>query len=293
LIILGDFMGKLINGARSERALHKQIKNAIWDVLFNMICNNINIINKPEDVPERWIKKLLFENGQIGVYNGMYCEICGNSGYYVYGEPTELLLRAPNNLTTYMVERKSVKWLGANQLRTGITEYLDIQTNKMAELQISLWQNIVASRSADIIALKNNNNLLSLKQAVLQSREIGLPTVYVDKEMIDPDNMAQIKLSVAFEGDRINQLLQEIYNETLSHYGILNANSNKRERVQVGELEAQSDYAYDSIYTLIDTFNRDAENEGLDIRLELNGAIDDFTPNRELEDTPKENIAND
>ena len=70
----------------------------------------------------------------------------------------------------------------------------------------------------------------------------------------------------------------------MAHYGILSATSDKKERVQVGELEATGDYAYDAIYSIIDYVNRDAEKQDCPIRLEFNGALDDFTANRDLPD---------
>ena len=68
----------------------------------------------------------------------------------------------------------------------------------------------------------------------------------------------------------------------------MSATSDKKERVQVGELEATGDFAYDAIYSIIDYVNRDAEKQNCPIRLEFNGALDDFTANRDLLDDDPE-----
>lgn len=270
-----------------KRSFRNNLKMVIWNDLFNMVSNAIEIINKPEDVPERWIKNLIFKNGEMAVWENMVLEICGNNGYYVYDQPTELLLRSPNRERTFFVPTKELAWIGANQTRTGVCGYIDLQTDKMVELEISLMQNIIASRSGDLLGIGDKNLQLTIEQAILQNT-LGAPYIVVDKKLLDEENLKQIKLSVSFMADKINQLLQEVRNETLAHFGILNASTNKRERVQVGELEAAGDYAYDNIYTIIDTLNRDAEEGGIEMRFKFNGALDDFTPNREEPETENE-----
>lgn len=281
----------------NKRSLKKQLKKVYFNDLFNLICNTILIENKIQDVPERWIKNLLLLDGQFAIYDNMVLQIVGNNGYYVYGEPIALMLKTPNNLNTFEIATKDVKWIGANQMRSGIADYLDLQITKLTEIEISMLQNIIASRSGDIIGIKDKNVQLSLLQAIFEN-EIGSPYIMVNKDLIDEENFVQIKLSVDFMVDKFNQIKQEIYNETLQHFGILNANSNKRERVQVGEVEASGDFAYDCIYTIIESANRDLEENGVEMRFKFNGAIDDFTPNRELaedenaEITEKENDKN-
>ena len=277
------------NGCINEKSLKKQLKKLYFNDFFNLVCNIINIKNKPKDIPERCIKKLLLLNGEFAIFDNMILEIVGNNGYYVYDEPTELMLKTPNNLSIFQIPTSDVKWIGANQQRTGINEYLDLQTTKLVESEISLLQNLIASRSGDIIGIKDKNTLLSIQQAILQNK-LGTPYLVVDKSLIENENFSQIKLSVEYMADKVNQLKQEIYNETLQHFGILNANSNKKERVQVGEIEINGDFAYDSIYTIIETANRDLEESGEEMRFIYNGALDDFTPNRNLNDEQTQNL---
>lgn len=268
---------------------HDYLKSVHIDELYNLIANQIVVKNIPNDVPERWIKKLLLNNGQLAVWKDMYLEVAGNNGLFTYGEPDKLLLRSPNNKSTFFVDRKQLAWIGSNQNRSGILDYLEIQATKLAELEISIIQNTTASRSADIIGVSDDDMALSIRQAVMQSHD-GMPAVYVNNKLLN--ELVQTQLHTEFLVDKYNQAKQEIYNETLAHYGVLNANNNKRERVQVGELEATSDYAYDSIYVIIDSVNRDCERQGVSMRLEFNGAIDDFTPNRELKDDDNDEVSN-
>lgn len=265
----------------NENSLRERLRSTWRGDFLNLLGNSVIIKGAPEDVPERWIKKLIFENGEFAYYNNMCLEISGNSGYFVYDEPTRFELRAPNRVTTFFVNRADMAWIGANYLRKPITEFLDMQVNKIVELEISMLQNLFASRSPDILGVTDKSVILSIMQA-MQQKYMGMPAIYLDNGGLDGENVKQIKLSAEFSVDKYIALTQQIVTETLAHYGILSATSDKKERVQVGELEATGDFAYDAIYSIIDYVNRDAEKQECPIRLEFNGALDDFTANRDL-----------
>ena len=265
----------------NENSLRERLRSTWRGDFLNLLGNAVIIKGAPEDVPERWIKKLIFENGEFAYYNDMCLEISGNSGYFIYDEPTRFELRAPNRETTFFVNRGDMAWIGANYLRKPITDFLDMQVNKIVELEISMLQNLFASRSPDILGVTDKSIILSIMQA-MQQKYIGMPAIYLDNGGLDGENVKQIKLSAEFNVDKYIALTQQIVTETLAHYGILSATSDKKERVQVGELEATGDFAYDAIYSIIDYVNRDAEKQDCPIRLEFNGALDDFTANRDL-----------
>lgn len=267
----------------NENSLRERLRSTWRGDFLNLLGNSIIVKNLPDDIPERWVKKLIFDNGEFAYYNDMCLEIAGNSGYFIYDEPTRFELRAPNREKTFFVNREDMAWIGSNYLRKPITDFLDMQVNKIVELEISMLQNLLASRSPDILGVTDKSVILSIMQA-MQQKYIGMPAIYLDAGGIDSETVKQIKLSAEFNVDKYIALTQQIVSETLAHYGILSATSDKKERVQVGELEATGDFAYDAIYSIIDYVNRDAEKQGCPIRLEFNGALDDFTANRDLPD---------
>lgn len=267
----------------NENSLRERLRSTWRGDFLNLLGNAIIVKNLPDDIPERWVKKLIFDNGELAYYNDMCLEIAGNSGYFIYDEPTRFELRAPNREKTFFVNREDMAWIGSNYLRKPITDFLDMQVNKIVELEISMLQNLLASRNPDILGVTDKSVILSIMQA-MQQKYIGLPAIYLDADGIDGETVKQIKLSAEFNVDKYIALTQQIVSETLAHYGILSATSDKKERVQVGELEATGDFAYDAIYSIIDYVNRDAEKQNCPIRLEFNGALDDFTANRDLPD---------
>ena len=267
----------------NENSLRERLRSTWRGDFLNLLGNAIIVKNLPDDIPERWVKKLIFDNGEFAYYNDMCLEIAGNSGYFIYDEPTRFELRAPNREKTFFVNREDMAWIGSNYLRKPITDFLDMQVNKIVELEISMLQNLLASRNPDILGVTDKSVILSIMQA-MQQKYIGMPAIYLDAGGIDGETVQQIKLSAEFNVDKYIALTQQIVTETLAHYGILSATSDKKERVQVGELEATGDFAYDAIYSIIDYVNRDAERQNCPIRLDFNGALDDFTANRDLPD---------
>ena len=89
--------------------------------------------------------------------------------------------------------------------------------------------------------------------------------------------------------DKLLEARKEIINETLQALGISVANTDKRERVQTSEVEASQGYGKDCIQALIDTFNYDAEQGGLPIRLEGNTALIQSFENIEKEKEENDN----
>ena len=71
----------------------------------------------------------------------------------------------------------------------------------------------------------------------------------------------------------------------LNKLGIMSANINKRERVQVGEVNATVGQCMDYIYLLIDTFNKQMETYGLPFEMVLNESLEELYGN---EETPAE-----
>ena len=63
--------------------------------------------------------------------------------------------------------------------------------------------------------------------------------------------------------------------------GIPNANTDKKERVQSAEVNANLGQASDYIYLLIDTFNKQADTYGLPFEMKFNGSMEEIYLNNE------------
>ena len=77
--------------------------------------------------------------------------------------------------------------------------------------------------------------------------------------------------------DKLQLAIKSYENAILTRLGIVAGNADKKERVQSFDLPI--DYAIDSIYTMIDTFNKDCQEFKVDAKMEINGAIEDLYNN--------------
>lgn len=262
---------------RRNEELRSTLQRVFRDDILNTVCDQIKIENLPPEIPSRWLKYLVFEVGEFAVWKDMYLRIVGRDGVRIYGEPTRFMLMAPNNATSVYVDRSELAWIGCNQTRTPLIEYIDYQARKLCEIEVSLIQNLIASRCGDIISVADDDVVLSLENAIME-KQLGVPVVIANKKL--QDNISQYQISVEFIADKLHELESRIIQETLVHIGII-SNESKRERVQVGEVEASAVYAYDCIYTIIDSINEDCEKQGVALRIKFNGSLDDFTGDKE------------
>ena len=75
---------------------------------------------------------------------------------------------------------------------------------------------------------------------------------------------------------KIYILKGEFKNELLTKLGIMNANTDKRERVQVGEVNATLGQCLDYLYLLIDTFNKQCETYEIPYKMIINSSIEEL-----------------
>ena len=88
--------------------------------------------------------------------------------------------------------------------------------------------------------------------------------------------MKVLNLQVQFLADKFNVLKGEFKNELLTKLGIMNANTDKRERVQVGEVNATLGQCLDYLYLLIDTFNKQCETYEIPYKMIINSSIEEL-----------------
>lgn len=69
----------------------------------------------------------------------------------------------------------------------------------------------------------------------------------------------------------------------MNKLGIMSANIDKKERVQVGEVNATIGQCEDYIYLLIDTFNKQMVTYNIPYKMSFNGSMEELYINNENE----------
>lgn len=239
--------------------------------LFRELFHNAVKVNNT-DIPKRYLLRTLMFKGGIGYdkITGLYLPYDG-VGVDVYGLPTDYYLVGQNGFAIYR-KAEDVVILRANDIKYPINDYFEQQASRLTDIDMSIEQNLDACKTMSIAYVDDQKQLLSL-QSIAESRRVGATIVFLNKLANKGSEIKVQSTGAQYLVDKLLENRRQILDETLSRIGISVANTDKRERVQGMEVMASQGLAKDSISVLIDTFNYDAEQGGLDIRLEANTSL--------------------
>ena len=253
--------------AQNKRASYKNNYVSLFTELFH---NSVEVENS--DIPKRYLLRTLLHKGGIAYdkETGLYLPYDG-VGVDVYGLPTEYNLIGWNG---YFVTRKvdEVVILRANDIKYPIYQYFLQQAERVTDLDMAIDQNLESIKTMTIAYVEDNKQLLSLMN-MAENRRIGSTIVFENKKAAVGSGFKCESTGAQYLVDKLLEARRQILDETFSRIGISVANTDKRERVQGMEVMASQGLAKDSISTLIDTFNYDAEFGGLPIRLKANTSL--------------------
>ena len=260
----------MANESKRREKLAKNKRDSYFNVykeeFISLFHNAVEVENLPDDLPKRYLLKVLMEQGGIAkdIQTSLFLPYVPK-GIDVYGLPTSYTLIGYNG---YILNRKSneIIILRANDNKFPIDEYLNQQIGKLVDYDLAIEQNLDAIKITSVAEVSDESQVQSLLNEY-NSKRVGSTLVVRNKNSM---NGAQLKVSqtgAEYLVDKLRQDRKECLNETLSRLGINVANVDKRERVQDAEIRASQGYAMDSLSVLIDTFNHDAKIGGLDIRL--------------------------
>lgn len=264
----------------------KQRTNDYVQYFLNIAHNSIVIDGLPINVPKRYFLRVLFKEGKIGHYNGLYLPASG-VGVDLYGLPTEYVLYAYNGVS-FTAESKDVGILRINDLSYPLYPYIKMQSRLLAEIDGAIRQNLTAVKVMRVFECKDQSTLLSLQNA-WKAVQVGALCAFETKGQI-VDKVNTHDTGAEYLCDKFIELRKEIMNETLRRLGIMTANTDKRERVQSKEVDACVGETIDNVYVMIDTFNYDAKVAGLPLRMRLNLRTEDYYA---LNEGQKERTEND
>ena len=251
-----------------------------YENILNLLVNSVKIENIEKDVPEDIVKRWLFELGRISVFDmgnskRLWAK-CSGAGVDLYGQPTMFTIVTANGKTWTIGKNdrnlKGVLYIKPN--RRGVAEYLWQRCQELAYIRMCMQNNLIATENQCVYECADVDTVNKMKIA-FKKREIGMPVIFatgVDKSF--SEGVDVLGKDVTFVADKLIALYTNIRNEVLEHFGILAGNTDKKERVQVGEIQSQVGYVIDNIYMFIETFNKHCEQNNLAYRMKLNGTVE-------------------
>lgn len=269
-----------------------------YSEFLNLLLNAVKIVDKASGetlafVEEAFAKRALFENGSVG-YDKLTKRF-----YYVYGEgldeygkPTILNLVSANGRVitrkasydenpdgAYMIVSLPIADITLGAIIAETTDFME-------NCDVAARQNLEACKTPYIVVCKDENLRLSFETA-LQQKQLGQAVMVVSEEL--GEGLKAISINTPYLVDKFTQARDTERDTLLTKLGILTANTDKKERVQSAEVNANLGQASDYIYLLIDTFNKQAETFELPFEMKFNGSMEEIYLNNE--NTAPENDA--
>lgn len=249
-----------------------------YDEYKALLMNAIKIPELPFAV-ERFVKSELIDGNYVGYdkLTGKWARAFG-SGLNAMWLPTDVTFVFGNGRSYKRDISYDDNPTGAYLicgLPTGAC-YGDIIKGECDILQacdVAIRQNLKASHTPLIVTVKDEDTRLSVLQAISQKEE-GKPAVVVSPDVME--GIKGVKLETDFIVDKVEEYRNIHRDRLLNKISTMTANVNKRERVQVGEVNATVGQCEDYVYTLIDTFNTQMETYGIPVHMVSNSSLEEL-----------------
>lgn len=264
----------------------------------NLLMNSVKISNV-DFVTEKVIKSNLL-SGTVGYDKvaNKWTKVAGLGRLDELGNPTILEFAFANGQTyqrkaSYEPNDTGAYIIYATPYNFSFDALIEHTTKFMDNCDLAIGQNIDACKTPFVVSAKDKDTRLSLLQA-LQQKESGKPAIMLDENL--GDGIKVIEFKADFIADKFLDMREAERDKLLNKLGIMSANTDKRERVQVGEVNATLAQCTDYLYMLIDTFNRQMKDYGLDFEMTANNATtelyytDGDSENIETESTSKNEV---
>lgn len=262
---VNPFHNGLINGSEDLYIEYK-----------NLLMNAVQIEGLDYQI-ETFVKNNLIECGAVG-YDALTNEWANvyGEGINKWGNPTTLTFVFKNGKSYTREAYYEANKNGAYKINALPDTYalgimIKKTTNFMENCDVAINQNINACKTPYIVVCKDKDLQLSIEHAI-EDKQDGKPVIVVSEDI--GEGLKSININVDYIADKILTIRDVERDKLLNKIGIMSANINKRERVQVGEVNATVGQCEDYIYLLIDTFNKQMETYGLPFKMKLNGSLE-------------------
>ena len=245
-------MGKRRKPSMGEGQFWQSLRrnNRTWDMFYNQILDMaINVFewkNLPDEIDPRFIELKLISRGHtlffkdddmlnvFGETGGRYlCLPCTLGGMWnVYNVPTKRRAYASNGYHKDCTENDSVI-IYNNYLRQPELYIIYQYADRLYEVQRAIDVNVKAQKTP-VTLVTNDKTRLSMLN-VYEKYEGNEPYIVVD-ESFNMDGIKVLKTDAPYLASKLQDLKHEIFNEALTHFGIANVATVKKERLISDEI---------------------------------------------------------
>lgn len=217
-----------------NRLKHLALDRFVWD-------------NLPAGLEPRHIELALFHHGKaIFVQDdvlGFLCLPCNpNGGMNVYGDWVKYTVFGYNYNKVFDVE--DCVLIRNNLLMINTDDYIQMYAKRLTDVERTIDVNLASQKTPYLIAC-DDKDILTLKN-IYKKIDEGEPAIFADKNL----NLSSINVypTVApYVIDKLTDFKNAIMNETLTFLGINNANTDKRERLNADEVNANNEHIIENL----------------------------------------------
>ena len=168
---------------------------------------------------------------------------CSLTGFNVFNRPTEAIYSNPvigSGKRTLGKDAVLISLHGTG-FRRGIMPTIYNYAQKLASCDAAIDVNLMNSKTAHVFGAKNKKEAESLKAMVDQINE-GKPAVFIQEQLANGLGTSFFKTDVKqnFIADAVQIEKRKIMEEVLTEFGINNANTDKRERLNADEVNSNN-----------------------------------------------------
>lgn len=239
--------------------------------------------NLPETVNERFLEETLFNKGKILFFNdtslGFLVLPCNaESDLNIYGEPIKW--RVNTHKYNASIPAVNSVLIRNNDLEIGSINQVVAFSQRLAETEKTIDINVKAQKTP-VLILTDDKQKLTMTNAYKQYAD-GAPVIFADKNLLNADAIKVLRTDAPFIVDKLDTHKMNLWNEALTFLGIQNANTDKRERLIVDEVNANNQHVAQSVNIMLKAREKAVEEInslfGLNVSVELRETIQNETP---------------
>lgn len=225
--------------------------NLTTEYYFWILLNTVKGLFEIE-CPSTWDKDYMLDvlllEGYFAVldtYYGVLPLRCGLTGVNVFNRPNGITVanhdKHITNLRRSIGEDCEIVSLHGSGYRRGISHILQIYAEKLASCDSAIDVNLINSKTAHVFGAKDNKEADSLK-AMYDQISAGKPAVFVKTRVAELADTSFFKADVKqnFVATDIQIAKRKIVEEFLTIFGVNNANTDKRERLNSEEVNSNN-----------------------------------------------------
>ena len=275
----------LVNQYNTVKPSDVHMRDALsYHFYYNALLHLCYSIFEFDNLPENWDRDYmlnhLFIRGGFCVCNtelGVLPLMASTTYYNVYNKPTKCLI-ANNVLGSFekTIGKDCVYvnlgWEFDNFIT--LSPVINLYAGKLANCDGAIATNLMNSRVSLLFVGNDNAEIASMKKAYDKFTE-GDPAIFLKtKSTINKPDLFFNNVKNTYIVDELQDSKDDIYNEFLTYIGINNANTNKKERMNVDEVNVNnqscSSHVFSWYYNVKKEIDRVNEMFGLDIQVRLN-----------------------